>query len=74
MVTSKELDINEILLEAHERSIELAMDISIRTGVPLVVERAGKIIEIKPKYKYIRVPIKKAKNVKKIQKAKKSKD
>ena len=51
-------DIHEILLEAHRRGVEQAIDLSIRTGVPLVIEKDGKIIEVKPKYKYIRVPIK----------------
>lgn len=50
-------DIHEILLEAHRRGVEQAIDLSIRTGIPLVVEEDGKIKEIKPKYKYIRVPI-----------------
>jgi hypothetical protein len=50
-------DINEMLLEAHKRGIEQAIDLSIRTGVPLVVEKDGKIKEVKPEYKYIRVPI-----------------
>ncbi len=54
----KEKDIFELLLEAHDRAIELAIDTSIRTGVPLVVERYGKIIEIEPEYKYVKVPIK----------------
>jgi len=53
--------LDELILEAHQRSIELAIDTSIRTGVPLVVEREGKIIEIEPQYKYVRVPIKAAK-------------
>jgi hypothetical protein len=52
--------INTLLLEAHERGIELAIETSIRTGVPLVVEKEGKIFEIEPKYKYVRVPIKSA--------------
>lgn len=51
-------DIKEIFLEAHDRSIELAIDRSIRTGVPLVIEKNGKLIDIPPKYKYVRVPIK----------------
>ena len=51
-------DINEMLLEAHKEGIEQAIDLSIRTGIPLVIEKEGKIREIKPKYKYIRVPIK----------------
>lgn len=50
-------DIHEILLEAHRKGVEQAIDLSIRTGVPLVVEENGKIRKIKPKYKYIRVPI-----------------
>jgi hypothetical protein len=51
-------DINEMLLEAHKTGIEQAIDLSIRTGVSLVVEKDGKIKEVKPEYKYIRVPIK----------------
>lgn len=51
-------DINQMLLEAHRKGIEQAIDLSIRTGVSLVVEKNGKIKEVKPEYKYIRVPIK----------------
>lgn len=51
-------DINEMLLEAHRKGVEQAIDLSIRTGIPLVVEEGGKIKKIKPKYKYVRVPIK----------------
>lgn len=54
----EEIDITELVLEVHERSFQLAMEKSIQTGVPLVVEKNGKIVEIKPKYKYIKVPIK----------------
>lgn len=50
-------EIHEIFLEAHRRGIENAIDLSIRTGVPLVVEENGIIREIKPKYKYVRVLI-----------------
>ncbi len=50
-------DINDLLLEAHRKGVEQAIDLSIRTGVPLVVEENGIIKEIKPKYKYVRVPI-----------------
>jgi hypothetical protein len=53
-------DITEILLKCHKKSVKLAIETSIRTGVPLVVSRNGKIVEIKPKYKYVRVPIKSA--------------
>lgn len=51
-------DINDILLEAHKRGQERAIDLSIRSGVPLVVLKNGKIEELKPKYKYVLVPIK----------------
>jgi len=53
--------IHEALLKAYHRGVEQAIDLSIRTGVPLVVEEKGKIKEIKPKYKYVRVPIQQGK-------------
>ena len=49
--------IHEILLEAHQKGVQQAIDLSIRTGVPLVVEENGKIRDIKPKFKYVCVPI-----------------
>lgn len=52
-----EREIEELILEAHQKGVEQAIDLSIRTGVPLVVEENGKIREIKPQYKYVRVPI-----------------
>lgn len=57
MTSSKEENVQEILLKAHAKGIESAIDLSIRTGVPLVIEENGVIIKIPPKYKYIRVPI-----------------
>lgn len=53
--------IHTLLLEAHKRGVQLAKETSIRTNVPLVVERNGKIIEIPPKYKYVRKPLKTSK-------------
>lgn len=53
-------DVNEIhkmILEAHRKGVEQAIDFSIRTGIPLVVQENGVIREIKPKFKYVRVPI-----------------
>jgi hypothetical protein len=46
-----------MLLEAHSKGVEMAIDLSIRTGVPLVIEKNGKIIKVKPQFKYIKVPI-----------------
>ena len=57
MSKTKAFDINEILLRGHKKSLERAIDDSIRSGVPLVVSKDGKIIKIKPQYKYVRVPI-----------------
>jgi hypothetical protein len=56
-MSKTKFDINEILLEAHKRGQERAIDVSIRSGVPLVVSIHGKIVTIKPKYKYVLVPI-----------------
>jgi len=56
-MSKKNFDVNTILLEAHKRGQERAIDISIRSGVPLVVSIHGKIVNIKPKYKYVLVPI-----------------
>ena len=47
--TELAFDVNEILLEAHKRGQEMAIDQSIRSGVPLVVWSHGKIVKIKPK-------------------------
>lgn len=51
-------NLRELLLQAHDRSLELAIETSIRTGVPLVIEKNGKIVEVPPQYKYVRVPLK----------------
>ena len=51
------LNINDILLESHRKGQEAAKEASIRTGVPLVVMRNGKIRYEKPKFKYVLVPI-----------------
>jgi len=47
----------ELFLEGHRKGVESAVELSIRTGVPLVVSKDGKIQEIKPKFKYVLVPI-----------------
>lgn len=57
MQKNHEQSTRDILLEAHRKGVEQAIDLSIRTGVPLVIEKDGKIMEIKPQYKYVRVPI-----------------
>lgn len=57
MPSKRKLDILELLLESHRKGVEQAIDLSIRIGIPLVVQEGGSIKEIKPKYKYVRVPI-----------------
>lgn len=57
MPSKRNQDIEELLLEAYRKGVEQAIDLSARTGIPLVIEENGKIKRIKPKYKYVRVPI-----------------
>ena len=54
-------DLNEIILQANERSFQRAFETAVRTGTALVFSRKGKIVEIKPPYRYELVPIKPAK-------------
>lgn len=53
-------DINEIILKAHKRSFKRAFETAVRTGTALVFARNGKIVEVKPPYRYELVPIKPA--------------
>jgi hypothetical protein len=59
---AKKDDFIELLLQGHKRGVKKAIDDSIRTGVPLVVMKNGQIVEVEPKYKYVRVPIKSSKS------------
>jgi len=54
-------DLSELILKAHERSFQIAFETAVRTGTALVFSRNGKIVEIKPPYRYELVPIKSAK-------------
>jgi hypothetical protein len=54
-------DLNEILLEANQRGYQRAFETAVRTGTALVFSRNGKIVEVKPPYRYELVPIKPAK-------------
>jgi hypothetical protein len=62
-------DFSEIILKAHARSFQRALETAVRTGTALVFTRNGKIVEVKPPYRYELVPIKSAKK-KKAEKAK----
>ena len=54
-------DLSKLILEAHERSFQRAFETAIRTGTALVFSRNGKIVEVKPPYRYELVPIEKKK-------------
>jgi len=58
MSKSKKPDINQMLLKAHKLGIKQAIETSARTKTALVVYENGKVKSIKPKFKYVRVPIK----------------
>lgn len=47
----------KLLLQAYRQGVKNAITLSEKTGVPLAVQINGKIKQIKPKYKYVRVPI-----------------
>ncbi len=61
MAKSNKPDVTDILLKGARRSVRRAIDIASRTNTSLIVEKDGKIVAVKPKYKYIRVPVKTAK-------------
>ena len=50
--------LEKYIVEAHERSFQRAFETAVRTGTALVFSRNGKIVEIKPPYRYELVPIK----------------
>ena len=51
-------DLTDLILEAHKRSFQRAFETAVRTGTALVFSRNGKIVEVKPPYRYELVPIK----------------
>lgn len=61
-------DINEMILQAHRGSYRRAFETAVRTGTALVIARNGKIVEIKPPFRYEMVPIKPAAKKKKLRK------
>jgi len=63
-------EFNEKILEAHERSFQRAFETAVRTGTALVFFRDGKVVKVKPPFRYELVPIKPA--AKKRRRAKKS--
>jgi hypothetical protein len=70
MDKSDDIDMIGIMLKAQKKAYHDALETAIRTGTSLVVCRKGKIVEIKPKFKYVLVPIKSSKKKKKSSKKK----
>jgi len=57
MSKSKKPDINQMLLKAHKLGVKKAIETSARTKTSLIVCKNGKIKSVKPKFKYVRVPV-----------------
>jgi len=53
--SKKKIDINQILLKAHKLGVRKAIDSSARNNSRLVIYEDGKLKEIRPKYRYVRV-------------------
>lgn len=51
-------DFDKLILEAHKRSFQRAFETAVRTGTSLIFTRNGKIVEVKPPYRYELVRIK----------------
>lgn len=45
------------ILDAHDRTYQRAFETAVKTGTALVYEKDGKIVEIRPPYRYELVPI-----------------
>lgn len=58
-------DFNKLILEAHKRSFQRAFETAVRTKTSLIFTRNGKIVEVKPSYRYELVCIQPTKKSKK---------
>ena len=50
-------EFDAMILEAHARSFQRAFETAVRTGTALVFMRNGKVVEVKPPFRYELVPI-----------------
>lgn len=50
-------DLKEMILSANERGFQKAFEMAVRTETALVFARNGKIVEVKPPYRYELVKI-----------------
>jgi hypothetical protein len=67
-------NLSDMILKAHKRSYQRAFETAVRTGTSLVFTRDGKIVKVKPPYRYELVPIsRKKKSAKKVARLSKTK-
>ncbi len=57
-------EIMQVMIKSQKKAYQAALETAIRSGTSLVVMRKGKLVEFKPKYKYVLVPIKSSKKKK----------
>ena len=57
-------EIMQIIIKSQEKAYQTALETAIRSGTSLIGTRKGKVVKIKPKYKYVLVPIKPSKKKK----------
>jgi len=65
MVEMDDKEIMQAMINSQKKAYQAALETAIRSGTSLVVMRKGKLVEIKPKYKYVLVPIKSSKKKRK---------
>jgi hypothetical protein len=64
MIKMDDKEIMQVMINSQKKAYQAALETAIRTGTSLVVMRKGKLVEFKPKYKYVLVPIKSSKKKK----------
>jgi hypothetical protein len=64
-------DLVEMVLEARKEGFKVAFETAIRTGTALILAQNGKMVEVRPPYRYELVPIKPSQKKKKASRLKK---
>jgi hypothetical protein len=64
MIEMDDKEIMQVMINSQKKAYQAVLETAIRSGTSLVVMRKGKLVEFKPKYKYVLVPIKSSKKKK----------
>ena len=64
MIEMDDNEIMQVMIKSQKKAYQAALETAVRSGTSLVVKRKGKLVEFKPKYKYVLVPIKSSKKKK----------